>query len=60
MCTTDSYRARKIPEDEPGRTRQSLVEKGVGDEPTVDAEDVSASAHLHEAVEGLKKYRSMR
>lgn len=57
MCTTDTYRARRIPEDEPGRARQSLVEKGVGEEPSaVEA----TSANPHEAVEGLKKYRSMR
>ena len=59
MCTTDTYRIRRIPEDEPGGARQSLVEKGVGEEPSA-LEATSASAHLHEAVEGLKKYRSMR
>lgn len=59
MCTTDVYRVRRIPEDEPGGARQSLVEKSVGEEPSP-VEATSASAHLHEAVESLKKYRLMR
>lgn len=58
MCTTDVYRVRRIPEDEP-KARLSLEEGGAGEESS-GADVVSASAHLHEAVESLKKYRSMR
>ncbi len=59
MCTTDVYRVRRIPEAEPGAAQLSMRERGAGDEPA-EAEVISASAHLHEAVESLKKYRSMR
>lgn len=59
MCTTDVYRVRRIPEDEPRKARLILEEMGAGEESS-GADVVSASAHLHEAVESLKKYRSMR
>jgi hypothetical protein len=58
MCTADVYRVRRIPENKTGKARQSIEEKGTSEESS-DVEAISASAHFNEAVESLKKYRSM-
>ena len=57
MCTADVYRVRRIPENKTGKAHQS-IEKSTSEESS-DVEAISASAHFNEAIESLKKYRSM-